>query len=154
MLKKITQLFLLLLLTACGYESINSKKNLANYDFSISDVSFEGNKDVNLKIKEKLNNYMIKKKEKNFTLNIKTTSEKIILAKNETGDPTSFKITVTIFVEVLNKASVKDTLKIQESFNYNNNSNKFGLKRYEKEIKNNLAESSSNKIIFKLSNIQ
>ena len=32
--------------------------------------------------------------------------------------------------------------------------NKFNLKRYEKEIKNNLAEASANQLIFRLSNIQ
>ena len=41
-----------------------------------------------------------------------------------------------------------------ESFNYNNISNKFNLKQYEEDIKNNLAETASDKLIFKLSNIQ
>ena len=48
----------------------------------------------------------------------------------------------------------KNNFIIMESFNYNNNSNKFNLKKYEKEIKNNLAETASDKLIFKLSNIQ
>ena len=43
---------------------------------------------------------------------------------------------------------------ITESFNYNNISNKFNLKKYEEEIKNNLAEAATDKLIFKLSNIQ
>ena len=48
----------------------------------------------------------------------------------------------------------KNNFVILENFNYNNISNKFNLKRYEKEIKKNLAETASDKIIFKLSNIQ
>ena len=48
----------------------------------------------------------------------------------------------------------KSSFIILESFNYNNISNKFNLKRYEEEIKNNLAETASDKLIFKLSNIQ
>jgi len=48
----------------------------------------------------------------------------------------------------------KSNLRIIESFNYNNISNKFDLKNYEDEIKNNLAETATEKIIFKLSNIQ
>ena len=43
---------------------------------------------------------------------------------------------------------------ILESFNYNDISNKFNLKQHEEEIKNNLAEAASDKLIFKLSNIQ
>ena len=42
---------------------------------------------------------------------------------------------------------------ILESFNYNNISNKFNLKKHEKDIKNNLTETALDKLIFKLSNI-
>ena len=48
----------------------------------------------------------------------------------------------------------KSNFIILESFNYNNISNKFDLKQYEEDIKNNLAEVASDKLIFKLSNIQ
>ena len=48
----------------------------------------------------------------------------------------------------------KNNLRIVENFNYDNNNNKFSLKKYEKEIKNNLAEAVSEKLVFKLSNIQ
>ena len=48
---------------------------------SVSDLSFVGDRKVNLKIKEKLNNYAQDKKEKDFILKISSTSEKIILVK-------------------------------------------------------------------------
>ena len=40
----------------------------------------------------------------------------------------------------MERKALKIILQLIESFNYNNNSNKFELKKYEKEIKNNLAE--------------
>ena len=49
---------------------------------------------------------------------------------------------------------IKTNFIIVENFNYNNISNKFNLKKYEEEIKNNLADAASDKLIFKLSNIQ
>ena len=49
---------------------------------------------------------------------------------------------------------LKSNFVILESFNYNNVSNKFDLKKYEKEIKNNLAEAAADKLIFRLSNLQ
>ena len=49
---------------------------------------------------------------------------------------------------------LKNSFVMSESFNYNNNSDKFSLKKYEREIKNNLAETISEKLIFKISNIQ
>jgi len=154
MFQKQIILLLLLLLSSCGYEAIYSKKNSVNYDFTVSDLSFVGDKVVNLKIKEKLNNYTQGKKDKDFILRISSTSEKITLAKDTAGDATSFKNSISISVEVLMNDKFKSNFIILESFNYNNISNKFNLKKYEKEIKNNLAETATDKLIFKLSNIQ
>jgi hypothetical protein len=151
--KKIILLFLLLL-SSCGYEAIHSKKNSINYNFSISELSFVGDRTINLKIKEKLNNYAQNKKDKDFILKISSTSEKIILSKNTAGDATSFKNSISINVEVLMNNKFKSNFVILESFNYNNVSNKFNLKKYEEEIKGNLAEAAADKLIFKLSNIQ
>ena len=145
---------LLLLLSSCGYEAIYSKKNSSNYIFSVSDLSFVGDKTINLKIKERLNNYAQAKKDKDFILRISSTSEKITLAKNTAGDATSFKNSVSVNVEVLMNNKFKNNFVILEDFNYNNISNKFDLKRYEEEIKKNLAETASDKLIFKLSNIK
>ena len=154
MLQKQIILLLLLLLSSCGYEAIYSKKNSVNYDFTVSDLSFVGDRTVNLKIKEKLNNYVYGKKDKDFILRISSTSEKIILSKNTAGDATSFKNSISINVEVLMNNKFKNNFIILESFNYNNISNKFNLKQYEADIKNNLAEAASDKLIFKLSKIQ
>ena len=154
MFRKQIILLLLLLLSSCGYEAIYSKKNSVNYNFSVSELNFVGDRTVNLKIKEKLNNYAQANKDKDFILRISSTSEKITLAKNTAGDSTSFKNLVSINVEVLMNNKFKSNFIILESFNYNSISNKFNLKKYEEEIKNNLAETASDKLIFKLSNIQ
>ena len=145
---------LLFLLSSCGYEAIHSKKNSVNYSFSISELSFVGDRKVNIKIKEELNNYTQSKEDKDFILKIYSTSEKMILAKDLTGDTTTFKNTISINVEVLMNNKLKNKFIILESFNYNNISNKFNLKKYEAEIKNNLAEIATDKLIFKLSKIQ
>ena len=147
-------LILLFLLSSCGYEAIHSKKNSINYSFSVSELTFVGDRTVNLKIKEKLNNYTQNKKDKDFILKISSSSENTILAKDTTGDTTAFKSIITIKIDVLMNNKFKSNFTIIESFNYNNISNKFNLKKYEKEIKNNLAETATDKLIFKLSNIQ
>ena len=154
MFQKKIILLLLFLLSSCGYEAIHSKKNSVNYDFSVSELSFVGDRIVNLKIKEKLNNYTQSKKDKDFILEVSSKSEKIILAKNVAGDATSFKNTISINVEVLMNNKFKYNFIILESFKYNDISNKFTLKKYEEEIKNNLAETATDKLIFKMSNIQ
>jgi len=152
--KRIFTFVLLLFLSSCGYEAIHSKKNKENYDFSISELKFIGDRDVNLKIKEKLNNYTLIKKDKDFKLKISSGLGKLILVKNDAGDATNFKTEITVRIDIFNNTKFKSNIVIIESFNYNNNNNKFELKNYEKEIKNNLANTISEKLIFKLSKMQ
>ena len=154
MKKKIFLLLFFLFLSSCGYEAIYSKKNSINYNFSISELNFIGDRDVNLKMKQKLNSYTLTEKNKIFKIRIASTSKKIVSANDATGDAINFKNTVAIRVEVSTDDKLKNNFVMSESFNYNNNSNKFSLKKYEREIKNNLAETLSEKLIFKLSNIQ
>ena len=154
-MKKNFYIFLLLLfLSSCGYEALYSIKNKDNYNFSISDLNFIGDRDINIKIKNKLNNYTLNQKEKDFILNISSNSQKIIKSKNITGDATSFQNIITLNIEVSMNDGFKNSFIILEKFNYNNTTNKFDLKIYEKEIKNNLTETATNKLIFKLSNIK
>jgi hypothetical protein len=154
MFKRIVTLLLLIFISSCGYNAIYSKKNLVNSDFSISKLSFVGNRDVNLKLKEKLNSQTLIKKNKEFELQIFSIEKKEILAKNISGDPISFKTTIIIEVKVLMENKLKNNLQIVENFNYNNNDNKFNLKTYERQIRNNLANNATEKLIQKLSNIQ
>ena len=154
MQKKIFTILLLLFLSSCGYEAIYSKKNSKNYKFFISELNFIGDRDINLRMKEKLKNYTLNEKDKNFTIKISSTSTKVITAKNTSGDAVTFKNTIATNIDVSMKGKFKNNFVIVESFNYNNNSNRFNLKRYEREIKNNLAETITDKLILKLSNIQ
>jgi len=154
MKKKISSFLIFLFLSSCGYEALYSKKNQISYDFSISELKFNGDREINLKIKEKLNNYTLSKKIKQFSLKISSTSKKTITAKDNAGDATSFKIEITVNTEALKDDGQRSNFVILESFDYNNNSDKFELKSYEREIKNNLSSTASNKLILRLSNIQ
>ena len=154
MQKKIFTLLLFLFLSSCGYEAIYSKKNSEDYNFFISKLSFIGDRDINLRMKERLNNYTLNEKNKKFSLKISNSSTKEIAAKNTLGDAVTFKNTIATNIEVSTNGEFKNSFVIIESFIYNNNSNRFNLKRYEREIKNNLAETITDKLILKLSNIQ
>jgi hypothetical protein len=154
MQKNVFTLLLFLFLSSCGYEAIYSKKNSKNYNFFISKLSFTGDRDINLRMKERLNNYTLNEKKKIFAIEISNSSSKEIAAKNTLGDAVTFKNTITTNIEVLMDGEFKNNFIIIEIFIYNNNSNRFNLKKYEKEIKNNLAETITDKLILKLSNIQ
>ena len=76
------------------------------------------------------------------------------MSKDIQGNATNFQKTIAMSVEVLMNDKFKNSFIIMENFDYNNNPNKFDLRKYEKEIKNNLTETAVDRLIFKLSNIQ
>tara|TARA_B110000444_G_C18680523_1_gene519500 strand:- start:74 stop:538 length:465 start_codon:yes stop_codon:yes gene_type:complete len=154
MLKKILTIILFISLSSCGYKAMYSIKNSANYDFFISELTFIGDRVINIKMKTKLNNYTLVKKDKNFIIKISSSAEKTIIAKDTAGDATSFRSTIKIDVQVTLENDLVKNLQIVENFTYDNITNQFDLKRYEREIKINLTETATEKLIFKLSNMQ
>ena len=113
-----------------------------------------GDRDVNIKIKQRLNNYVLNKKTKEFRLTIQSIIKKEVLVKDAAGDPTNFETTLTIDTDVFVNNILRKKINIEKKFKYNNNADKFALANYEKSLQNNLAESISNELIFKLSNIK
>jgi|TARA_B110000037_G_scaffold812_1_gene809 outer membrane lipopolysaccharide assembly protein LptE/RlpB len=154
MLKKILTIILFISLSSCGYKAMYSIKNSANYDFFISELTFIGDRVINIKMKTKLNNYTLVKKDKNFIIKISSSAEKTIIAKDTAGDATSFRSTIKIDVQVTLENDLVKNLQIVENFTYDNITNQFDLKKYEREIKINLTETATEKLIFKLSNMQ
>ena len=154
MLKRVAIIFIFFLTTSCGYEIMHSKKKIINYDFSIKDITLTGDSYINLKIKQKLNNYILNQKNKVFDVKINSTSNKTVLARNIKGDPTSFKNTIIINVKIMQKEKLKKTLQLKKELKYDNKLNKFDLNRYERELKSSLTATMMDEFIFKLSNIQ
>ena len=154
-MKKKTLTFLFFLfLSSCGYEATYSLKNRAIYAFSISELVLSGDRQINLKIKQLLNPYTNPKieEERKFILNISSNSEKIITTKDAAGDAVKFKNEITLKVQVFLDEENTSNIVIKESFIYDNNSDTFELKTYENQIKNNLAETAIDKVLFKLVN--
>jgi outer membrane lipopolysaccharide assembly protein LptE/RlpB len=152
--KKIFTFLLFLFLSSCGYEAIYSIKNRVNYAFKISELELSGDRQVNLKMKQILNNYrnpsITIEEGKDFELKISSESEKIITTKDAAGNATKFKNEIKINVQVSMGGTLKTNFSVTENFVYNNNSNTSELRSYENQIKNNLTETAVNKIILKL----
>ena len=141
-------------MSSCGYEATHSLKNRAIYAFSISELVLTGDRQINLKIKQMLNPYNNPKleEEKNFVLNIFSSSEKIITTKDAAGDAVKLTNEITMDVQVFLNGEFKTNFEIKEDFIYDNNSNTSELRTYENELKNTLTETVVDKILFKLVN--
>ena len=147
-LKKIINTLSLLLLLSCGYEPIYSKKQSnSNYNFSINSINYIGDNRVNGILKNKLKK-IINKEEKStgLNLNLNSTLIKVITSKDKKGNPKRFSIKIIINLEVYESEILKGKRYFEEKFEYNNKSNKFDLRQYEKNITDNLSSELSDKI--------
>ena len=61
---------------------------------------------------------------------------------------------IKVEVKLIENYKVKKEINFEEYFNYNNNSNKFELKQYEKNIEDNLIEKNIENLTFFISSIK
>tara|TARA_B100000780_G_scaffold262200_1_gene215153 strand:- start:841 stop:1305 length:465 start_codon:yes stop_codon:yes gene_type:complete len=154
MLKKIFLLTMFLFVSSCGYEPLYSKKNLSNNNFSINEIQFVGDRQVNLHLKNSLSNYIINKKNRNYDLEVNSELFKTTIAKNAKGNPTIFNLSIKVSVHISKDDIFLEKLSFDENFKYDLNDDKFQMKEYEKDIKRNLTEIIKTKIINKMSNFK
>ena len=151
MLKNIFFIVLFTLTVGCGYEAIYSKKNIIlSSDFSINKIISDGDRGLNIKIERKLKNYSNPEKKKKYTIKVKSETLKTIIGKDLKGDPTIYRIDVKVDIIAESKGNKEINMQFNKSFKYNNNQDKFELKRSEDEIKNNLVETIIQDLIFRL----
>ena len=148
MLKKILFIILSLnLLTHCEYKPVYSKQNNLGYKIIISE--FTGDKDINNFIATNVKR--TSKNESMEVINISFTTKytKKILAKNTAGTITDYQSdVVTRFI--IRKGNNSENLVVKDKFNFKKMTDKYEEKNYELNIKRNLADSISQKLILKL----
>mgnify|MGYP006073853275 FL=1 len=152
MQKKSFILIILFFLTSCGYEAIYSQKNFIKHNFSINQINFLGDRQTNIKIQQGLLVLKSPTATKTYNLEIKSESEKIITGKDAKGDAVSFELEIKVFL-IIKEQSFQVDKKYIENFKYNNLEDKIELRNYEREIKLNLAENITNKIIFDIAKL-
>ena len=149
MLKKVfVLLFLLLIISGCGYVAVY--KGVVNFNYKILVSEHTGDRDMINLINTRLKKYSEIKSDKNFIIKIDTIYQKNIIAKDTAGKATDYQIKVTsnfnIKSEVINKI-----IKINETFNVKAMDDKFKEQRYDTIIKNNIANTIVRRFILQLS---
>ena len=122
----------LFMLNNCGYTPINSSKNNNFY----IEISQKDRNKLNSKIENNIKKYSNQSSENTIKLEISSNKKINVTSKDSKGDPSKFQMTITLNINILSKNNYKinKTKSFFSNFNYNNNSNKFSLKQYEKEI--------------------
>jgi len=136
MKKLIFVVIALFMLNNCGYNPIYSSKNNNFY----IDISQKDKSKLNSKIANNLKIFSNQDSKNIIQLEISSNKKVNTIQKDKKGDPSRFQMTVLLNINVLNKNNneINKTKSFSSSFNYSNDSNKFSLKEYEKDIEDNL----------------
>jgi len=142
--KNILVISLLFFLNSCGFQPIYSKNN--NVNFSIEQVDFTGDRELNNFIKTNLYQYKNSDNNKIF-IEAKSEYNKFILTKDGKGEVTNYELNAEIvfLIKPTNKQIKISEKKIMESM-----ADKFEENKYEKSIKQNFASSITFKLVQKL----
>ena len=152
MLKKIFFIILSIgLLSNCQYKPIYSSQNKIDYKIVIT--SFTGDKDINNFIDANLIRNSKESSNKVVNINFDTVYSKNVLAKNAAGAITDYQINiVTTFT--IRKEKSYESFSVNEKFNFQKMTDKYEEKNYEDNIKRNLADLISQKLILRLAVIK
>jgi len=139
--KNVIILTLIFFLTNCGFTPIYLKNT--NVNFSIEQINYTGDRELNNFLKTNLDQYKNKKIDNKFYIEAKSTYKKIVLSKDGAGNVTDYQLEVEVIflIKPLDK-----TIKITEKKIMNSMDDKFEEARYERTIKQNFAYSISNKL--------
>ena len=151
MLKKIYFIIIVsFLIQGCDYKPIYSNNN--EFNFTINDLKFSGDKVVNNYLEKKLIKLSKANTDKEYKIIINTAYSKSSIAKNKSGNTTDYKLTLSLNLKLIQLDTSKNKLK-QEEFSFNENfiitknDSTFEQTNYENLMKNNLAEILLNRLI-------
>ena len=151
MKKILLNIFILLMLTNCGFSPIYMEKNSVNYHINISKI--DGDTEINQFISNKIKKYSGQSYNKKYDININSEFSKISLAKDSTGRTSDLKLSTKITINV-NYKNENQKYVFNESINIKNDTDSFEQRNYEKTIKENFASSAVNKLIIKISSLK
>ena len=141
MKKNILVITLIFFLVNCGFTPIYLKNTGIN--FSIEQVNYTGDKELNNFLKTNLDQYKNKKIDNKIYIQADSIYKKIVLSKDGAGEVTNYQLEaeVIFLIKPLNKKIKITEKKIMDSMD-----DKFEEARTERTIKQSFASSISNKL--------
>jgi len=147
MIKKFTIIIALIILTGCGFTPMHSKKNSNN--FSIEQINFSGERELNNFLKIGLTRYK-SSSDKKFFIDVESEFSKIIITKDKTGKATNYELIANVTFKLKSNKKIQfSERKIIENLNDN-----FEQTKQERSVKQIFATSMINRLINQLSIIQ
>ena len=145
-MKKFLLIILFMVLSNCaGYQPVFNNKNL---DFKITDIKTDENK-ISREIAKRLLLISNDEKLNSIQLELNSTENERIISRDTRGDPLIFEVLVQLEMNLKNETKEQKYI-YKESLLIKNDTNKFELKRYKENIKDNFTNKIFERIIFDL----
>ena len=147
MIKKFTIVIALIILTGCGFAPMHSKKN--NSNFSIEQINFSGERELNNFLKIGLIRYQ-NSSDKKFFIDVESEFSKNIITKDKTGKATNYELIANVTFKL---KSIKK-IEFSEKKIIKNLDDNFEQTKQERSVKQIFATSIINKLINQLNIVQ
>ena len=142
--------FVLFVLSGCAYEPVLLKKN---YNFYFTKVESEGEKEINKVIKQTFTENTKIESINNFEIFFSSKLNKDIVASNKKGDPTIYKINISLNYKLKNDNAIIFENEILKQVTFNNIDDKFELLKYEENIVENLSKRFAEDILISVATL-
>ena len=142
--------FVLFVLSGCAYEPVLLKKN---YNFYFTKVESEGEKEINKVIKQTFTENTKIESINNFEIFFSSKLNKDIVASNKKGDPTIYKINISLNYKLKNDNAIIFENEILKQVTFNNIDDKFELLKYEENIVENLSKKFAEDILISVATL-
>ena len=133
---KIIYILVFIIISGCGYQAIYGTKDI---NLRVEEIKLTGNNNLNKIIDNYFNFY---KNNKNYSkiinVQIDSSMKKEISSKDRKGNAKTFKLSVSVKLDILEDEKIIKTKIFNKSSNYKSLDNKFDLNQYEQNLINNL----------------
>ena len=137
MTKSIKYFFIFIFLYSCGYSpvyEINQKLN-----FGLDKITYSGDKNIGREIEKNLEKFKNIETENIFDANFVSSKKQEVATKNKKGNPSSFKLTIEVELNLSNKTNKKTFEKnFTREATFDSMDNKFELNQYANNIERNM----------------
>ena len=149
-MKKIFFFCLLILIHNCtGYSPIFTSDQT---NFYIEKIEINNEDKLIRKFVKNLKPYSVENGKQKILLKLDLNKQENVIMKDAKGDPASYEIKLTLKADIITDKGVQK-VSFNENFSFNNQSNKFELKQYIKNVEVTLINKIFENLIMKLRSI-
>ena len=137
MIKNIKYTLIFLFLLSCGYSPIYQTNQKTNFKLDV--INFSGDNEIGREIIKNLEKFKEGENSNIFNVNLNIKKREVIVTKDKKGDPSSFKTTIEVNLDLINQTNARVINKrFIEEITYDSMENKFELNQYKNKLEKNM----------------